>query len=387
MIRSSMMWRSLAATATAALVLSACGTTDDGGGGGDNADGDCSGKIAAMGALSGANASIVIPSVDGAELALKQWLAENDDCEIEFVRHDTEGDPAKATPIATQIAGDDEYLGVIGGAFSGETRATKTIFNDVGLTMISQSATATDLSLESKVPVFHRLVPYDDYQGKAIAKYASEVFGGKKIFLVDNSEAYGEPLVARVKETLGDLVAGTDKTQVGQTDFAPTISKIRQAEPDAIVYGGYIAEASPLLKQIRDAGIDAPFIGGDGLYGADWGNAVGAAGEGSIIVCPCAPIAEGESFADDFEAEFGEAPGAYAAEGYDAMSIFLAAIEDGNTERADIEEFVDGYEGDGLSKKLAFDENGDVPKEQVSYWAYKTEGKALVPDQEITGLG
>jgi branched-chain amino acid transport system substrate-binding protein len=380
MIRSSKTWQALAATAAAGLVLSACGTTDTGTGA---EEGECAGKIAAMGALSGPNASIVIPSVDGAELALKQWSEDNPDCNIELVRHDTEGDPAKATPIATQIAGDDSYLGVIGGAFSGETRATKAIYADAGITMISQSATATDLTLEDPVPVFHRLVPYDDYQGQAIAKYITDVFGAKRAFLVDNSEAYGEPLVAGVSESLGDVVVDSDKTEVGQTDFAPTISKIKAAKPDAIMYGGYIAEAAPLLKQIRDAGIEAPFIGGDGLYGADWGSAVGSAGEGSIIVCPCAPIAEGETFAQDFEAEFGEAPGAYAMEGYDAMTIFLDAIAEGNTTREDIEAFVDDYEGEGLSKPLAFDENGDVPEEQVAYYAYKTEGGELVPDQPI----
>jgi len=380
MFRSKKPLSAAAALVAAGLTLTACGTTDSNGGGGE---GDCSGKIAAMGALSGANASIVIPSVDGAELALKQWLVDNPDCAIEFVRHDTEGDPAKATPIANQIAGDESYLGVIGGAFSGETRATKAIYSDAGLTMISQSATATDLTLEDAVPVFHRIVPYDDYQGQAIAKYASGVFGAKKVFVVDNSEAYGEPLADKVKETLGDLLADSDKTQVGQTDFSPTISKIRQAKPDAIVYGGYIAEAAPLLKQIRDAGIDAPFIGGDGLYGADWGEAVGAAGEGAIIVCPCAPIEESDTFAADFEAEFGEAPGAYAAEGFDAMSIFLDAIEAGNTTREEIEAFVDSYDATGLSKHLAFDENGDVPADEVKYYAYKTTGGALVPDQAI----
>jgi len=380
MFRSKKPLGALAALMAAGLTLSACGSTTD-----DAADGgECDFKIAAMGALSGANASIVIPSVDGAELALNQWSAENTDCTVTLERHDTEGDPAKATPIATTIAADDSYIGVIGGAFSGETRATKAIYNGVGLTMISQSATATDLSTEDTVPVFHRIVPYDDYQGQAIAKYAADVFGATKVFVVDNSEAYGEPLAAKVAETLGDLVVGTDKTQVGQTDFSPTVSKIRSAKPDAIVYGGYIAEAAPLLKQIRDAGVEAPFIGGDGLYGADWGKAVGSAGDGAIIVCPCAPIAPEDTFASDFEAEFGSAPGAYAAEGFDAMSIFLAALDSGARTREEVEAFVDAYNGDGLSKHLAFDENGDVPEDEVTYYAYKTEGEALVPDQPIT---
>lgn len=384
MIRSTKTWQAVAFTAVAGLALSACGTTDTGGGG-DADGGDCSFKIGAMGALSGANASIVIPSVDGAELALKQW--DNDECDVTLERFDTEGDPAKATPVATQIAGDEDFIGVIGGAFSGETRATKTIYQDGGIPMISQSATATDLTQEEPVEVFHRLVPYDDYQGAAIAKYLTDELGATKVFVIDNAEAYGEPLADRVEETLGDNMIERDKTEVGQTDFAPTVSKIESAEPDAIMYGGYIAEAAPLLKQIRDAGIDAPFIGGDGLYGADFGNAVGEAGEGAVVMCPCAPIEEDSTFAADFEEEFGGAPGAYAAEGFDAMNVFLAALDDGARTRAEVLEFVNSYEGDGLSKSIAFDENGDVPAEQVSYWAYKNEGGTLTPEVEVKPEG
>lgn len=368
-----------------ALVLtvtaSACGTTETGGGSASE-EGACEGKIGVMGALSGANASIVLPSVDGAKLALKQWSEENPDCTIELVEFDTEGDPAKATPVATKMATDESFLGVIGGAFSGETRATKSIYGDAGLTMISQSATATDLTQEDQSPVFHRVVGYDDVQGAAIAKYIEDVLGAKKVFVIDNSDAYGEPLAAKVSEDLGDLVVANDKTQVAQTDFSPTVSKVNASKPDAIFYGGYIAEAAPLLKQLRDAGIDAPFVGGDGLYGADFGKATGAAGEGAIITCPCVPI-EGGEFAEAFEAETGSAPGAYAAEGYDAMKIFLDAIESGARTREEVEEFVDSYDAEGLTKHIAFDENGDVAVENVVIWAYKVVDGELVPDQEI----
>ena len=382
MIRSSKTWQAVAMTAVAGLALSACGTTDtDGGGGGDAGGEECNFKIGVMGALSGANASIVLPSVDGAKLALSQW--ENEDCDVELVEFDTEGDPAKATPVATQIAGDETFIGVIGGAFSGETRATKSIYNDAGVTMVSQSATATDLTQEDPVEVFHRVVPYDDYQGAAIAAYLADELSATKVFVVDNSEAYGEPLADRVEETLGDKVVQRDKTEVGQTDFAPTISKMESAAPDAVFYGGYIAEAAPLLKQMRDAGIDAPFIGGDGLYGADFGKAAGDAGEGAIVMSPAAPIDEESTFAADYEAEFGNAPGAYAAEGFDVMTVFLDALEDGARTREDVETFVDAYSAEGISKEISFDENGDVPADKVSYWAYKIEGGTLVPDVEV----
>ncbi len=372
-----------AAAVLLGLTATACGTTDSDGGSGDSSGGgECAGKIGAMGALSGPNASIVIPSINGAKLALDQFTKENTDCKIELVEFDSEGDPAKATPLASQIAGDPEFLGVIGGAFSGETRATKGIYNEAGVPMISQSATATDLTAVDVVPVFHRVVGYDEIQGAAVAKYLTDQ-GASKIFVVDNSEAYGEPLAATVIDGLGDAVVGTDKTQVDQTDFAATISKIESEGADAVFYAGYIAEATPLIKQIRDAGLDIPVVFPDGVYGADFPKAAGAAGNDSIVTCPCVPIDETSGFAADYEEMFGEAPGAYAAEGFDAMTIFLEALKSGATDRAAVQAFVNDYDEKGLTKQIAFDDKGDVAEENVVIWAYKVQGGKLVPEQEI----
>jgi branched-chain amino acid transport system substrate-binding protein len=368
---------------TLALAVSACGTTDDSGAGSGGGD-DCAFNIGVMGALSGSNASVVLPSVNGAKLALKQWSADNDDCEISLEEFDTEGDPAKATPAATKMATDETFIGVMGGAFSGETRATKATFDDAGLTMISQSATATDLTTEEPAAVFHRVIGYDEVQGAAIGRYLRDVAGAKKVFVVDDSTTYGEPLASKVKDELGDLVVDSDKTQEGQTEFSAVVSKIESAEPDAVFYAGYAAEAGPFLKQLRDAGVTATFVGGDGLYGADFPKAAGDASEGAIVTCPCLPADEAEgTFAADYEAEFGEAPGAYAAEGFDVMTIFLAGIEDGARDRAAMEEFVDGYTGTGLTKEYAFDDKGDVEEENVVIWSYKVTDGALAPDQEI----
>ena len=318
-----------------AIAVSACGTTDSGGDG--NEEDSCAGTIGFFGALSGSNASVVIPSRDGAKLALTQFLAENEDCDVKFEDFDTEGDPAKATPVANKLASDTNFVGVIGGAFSGETRATKATFQEAGLTMISASATATDLTHVDKVAVFHRVNGYDDVQGAAIARYLRDVAKVKKVFVVDDSTTYGGPLADRVKSELGNLVTDSDKVQEKQTEFSATVSKVKAANPDAVFYAGYAAEAGPFLKQLRSAGVTVPFVGGDGLYGVDFPKAAGEQSEGAIVTCPCIPAdtAEG-TFAEDFEAEYGTKPGAYAAEGFDAMTIFLTGLKEGNSARDDM---------------------------------------------------
>jgi len=378
-------WLGIGAVAiSVGLAVSACGTTDNKSGGSSNSKG-VTANIGVMGALSGANASVVIPSVNGAQMALDAWSAKHPDDHIKLVKFDSEGDPAKATPLATKMATDKSFLGVIGGAFSGETRATKSIFGGAGLTMISQSATATDLTLTDPAPTFHRVVGYDEIQGAAIAKYIQSVLNGKKVFVVDDSSTYGQPLADKVKSVLGSAVTGSDKAQTGQTDFSAIVSKAKAANADVVFYAGYAAEAGPFLKQLRDGGVKAKFIGGDGLYGSDFPKAAGSASEGAIVTCPCVPAEKvGGTFAADYQKKFGEAPGAYAGEGYDAMTIFLKAFESGANTRAAVEKFVDSYQGQGLTKTYKFDDKGDVAEANVVVWAYKVQGGNLVPDQEIS---
>jgi branched-chain amino acid transport system substrate-binding protein len=271
----------LALALALATSTTACGSTEapsTGGGGGGTAA-ECKGKIGFFGALSGGNASVVIPSRDGAKLAFKKFKEENPNCSgLELVEFDTEGDPSKAAPVANQIAANQDFLGVIGGAFSGETRQTKATYQEAGVTMISASATATDLTAKDVAKVFHRVVGYDEVQGAAMARYVKNVLKSTKAFTVDDSTTYGAPLCDKVKADLGSVVTSSDKVQEKQTDFSATVGKVRGAAPDVVVYCGYAAEAGPFLQQLRSAGVTAKFVGGDGLYGADFPNAAVPAG-------------------------------------------------------------------------------------------------------------
>ena len=96
------------AAAAAGLVLSAAACQSSGGGGTAAA---CGGKIAAFGAFTGPNAGLVLPSLNGAKLAVKQHNAANPNCQVTLQEFDTQGDPTQATPIANQVAGDQSFLG------------------------------------------------------------------------------------------------------------------------------------------------------------------------------------------------------------------------------------------------------------------------------------
>ena len=377
----------LTPVAAAALVLTACGGTTGGSGstsssssagGGSGCDGV---KIGFFGALTGDAANLGKNIRNGVQLAVDEHNAANADCQVELTDYDSAGSPDQAPGLATQAIGDESVLGLVGSAFSGESKVADPLFNEAGLVHITPSATNPTLS-EQGWKTFYRVLGNDNTQGPAAAAYIKDVLKAQKAFVVDDASEYGKGLGDIVRESLGATVVGNDTIQQKQTDFSATVSAIRASGADAVFFGGYYAEAGLLVKQMRDAGLTMTFVSDDGAKDDGLIAAAGPAAEGTVLTCPCLPPEEAEgTFAEDYEAKFSTAPATYSAEGYDAANILLSGIAEGNTDRESLLEYVGSFDGPGVTKTLKFDDKGE-PSE-ISVWAYKVEGGKIVTDQEI----
>ena len=108
------------------------------------------------GALTGPDAALGINIKNGVQLAIDQHNAANPGCQVQLKPFDTEGDPQKATGIAPQIVDDQYTIGLVGPAFSGETKATGTVFDQAGLVAATASATNVDAERERLEDVLPR---------------------------------------------------------------------------------------------------------------------------------------------------------------------------------------------------------------------------------------
>ncbi|WP_248582086.1 branched-chain amino acid ABC transporter substrate-binding protein [Nocardioides sp. InS609-2] len=382
MTRSNKRVRVLAALiATAGLTLSACGTTDDSGdgGGGSNAA-DCK-SIAFFGALTGPAAGLGQQILNGVQLAVDQYN-EDSDCEVGLEEYDSQGSPDAAPQLATQAAGDDKVIGIVGPAFSGESAAAGPIFAEAGLPTITPSGTNPTLA-DNGWDTFHRILGNDATQGPAAAAYIQDTLGAKSVFVMDDASEYGAGLAGIVKDSLGDVVVGEDTIQTGDTDFSPSVTKVKASKADTLFFGGYYAEAALLISQLRDGGWDGTFVVADGVKDPGFIDGAKDAAEGTVITCPCIPpedpaVAE---FATAYEADFDAAPGTYTAEAYDAANVFLDGLADGADDRPAMLDFVNNYDEAGITKQVKFDEKGEVA--DIHVYAYKVEGGEIVSDTEI----
>lgn len=366
----------VAGAATAGLVLTACGTTGQPQQSSSSAPADCTATIAYMGPLTGDNANLGLNIVRGAKLALSDYNAKSPKCKVTLTDNDTQGAPDKATPIASQLVNDSKVIAVLGPTFSGETNATGATFNEAGLVTVSPSATNAALS-SNGWKTFHRILGNDSLQGPAVARYIKNTIKPDKVFSIDDATDYGKPLTATVNQDLGSLVVGKDQVQQKQTDFGPTVTKVKASGADAVWYGGYYAEAGLLVKQLRAAGWKGTFVSGDGSKDPGFVSAAGkSAANGAVLTCPCAPASA--EFEKRYQESSGEISGTYSTEGYDAMNILLKGMDAGKVTRPDMLSWVNGYEGEGVTGPIAFEPNGERKGGKV--YAYIV-ADGVVPNQ------
>jgi branched-chain amino acid transport system substrate-binding protein len=327
-------------------------------------------SIAMAGALTGADAALGINIKDGVQLAIDKHNAANRGCQVQLKTFDTEGDPQKATQIAPQIINDAFTIGLVGPAFSGETEATGQVFDQAGL--VAATASATRVSLSDKGwKTFFRGLGNDGSQGTAVANYLKNTLNAKKVCVVDDSTAYGAGLAEVVRNTLGSVAQGSCNISVkkGDKDFSAAVTQVKGVSPDAIFYAGYYAEAAPFVQQLRDGGVTATFVSGDGTKDPEFVKQAGGASKDALLSCPCSPAPP--AFADEYLKKFNQAPGTYSTEGYDLGTIMLKGIDSGAITRPAMLDFVRNYNGPGVARQYQWTPQGELTSTLI--WIYKVQ--------------
>ncbi|SEF53800.1 amino acid/amide ABC transporter substrate-binding protein, HAAT family [Thermomonospora echinospora] len=367
----------MALSAALALSAAACGGDDEGSGGDDGV------VIGFMGDLTGENSGIVIPPKQGAQMAIDEYNATNPKTKITLKTYDSQGRGEQAVPLAKSAITKDKIVGLIGPAFSGESQQVAPVLEEGKIPSISPSATNTALG-KNGWKYWHRIVGNDEIQGGGVGEFITRALKAKKVFVIHDNSEYGKPLGEKVEATAktGGATTQVDAINPEGSDFAATVNKVKSFAPDAIFYGGYYAEGGKLLKQLREGGVKARFLSGDGSL--DKGLAAGAGVENakdSVIACPCLIDPQGtaspasKKFSEAYKAKFNADTAIYSAEGYDAATAFIEAIKAGNTTPEDINSFLSKVDVAGVSKQVKFLPTGEPAAADV--YVYKVEGETL----------
>ena len=323
-------------------------------------------KIAYQGPLTGPEAQTGTDGIRGVKLALKIYNASKPKIKVEAYEGDDQGDDALGKTVGAGIAADPAVVGVLT-AYSGPTIAALPSYKAAGIVIVSPSATRVGLTDPASpsygAPVFHRIVSNDDLQGPALARTATTGVKNPTVFMVSDQSSYSEGLFASTKAALGTALEGSDKAAKGTTDFSATISKVKAAKANIVIYTGYYADGAKFVKQLRDKNYKGIFAAGDGVLNSEFPKLAGKRqSEGVRLTAPIVPLeVASPKLTADFKKEFGAAPGVYTTEAFTATNMILEAIKKGKTSRADILAYVKAIKYKNVAGvTISFNEFGDL---------------------------
>jgi len=331
-------------------------------------------KIASQTPLSGPQSVLGTAIRNGAQLALDQNGAVVTDkgFTVELAPFDDQATPDTGVANAKQIVGDPSILCVVGHLNSGVMIPSSEEYHNAGLAAVSPANTNPLVTTRGYAEV-NRIVGRDDVQGVVGAEYAFNELGLKSAYIIHDKTAYGQGIAEFFRqhaETLGMEVLGFEGTEE-QANFDSIITPLIAANPDLVYFGGIYSQGGLILKQMREKGVEAAFMGPDGLDSSEMASLAGEAVVDMYFTTTAGPLSlfpKAEAFIADYEAAFGEQVQPYAAEGFDSMNICLNAIAaaiDANggalPTRAQVAEAVRATtDYDGITGIKTFNDIGDL---------------------------
>ena len=338
-------------------------------------------KIGVASPLTGAQAHIGIDIRNGVQLAIEDANKAGvsiggQAVKLVMVAEDDEANPTKATTVAQKLV-DAKVAAVVGHFNSGASIPASKIYADAGIPQISPSSTNPDYTLKGYKTTF-RVVAHDGQQGPTLGRFALDKLKAKTIAVIDDSTAYGQGLADNFEATVkagGAKLVAREHTTDKDTDFKAILTKIKGKNPDLIMFGGIDPQAGPMAKQIKELGIKAKFIGGDGMQALNFIKLAGDSAEGAMASTPGLPkdkMPGGTEFLAKYKAKFNAEVELYAPMGYDAVMVFVEAMKRaGSADPAKFLPEIGKTDYTGVIGPIAFDEKGDLKNGPITIYVVK----------------
>jgi branched-chain amino acid transport system substrate-binding protein len=254
---------------------------------------------------------------------------------IEIVYGDDKGDSKEAVSVAQKFASDKNIVGIVGHFFSGATLAAGPIYQQNEIPTIAVASTNPDVA--DIGDYVYRINVGDNYQGSQLAQLLKDTGYNKATVIYDNSD-YGKGVSDVFTNSFTELggevllnesyIGGQDK------DFSLILTKVKNSDTEVIVLISYYTEASLIIQQARNLGIDAPFYASDSLYTDDFLKLAGDAANGVHVVCyfhESDPSEAAQEFVKKFEAKYNKKVDSWSPYAYDAMYVMADAINRAGT--------------------------------------------------------
>ena len=340
-------------------------------------------RIGLLAPLSGPIAEYGIASSNGTKLAFDVLNAKNylEGKTINGIAYDTEADQTKAVNLFNKLVSNDKIAALVGPVISSTSLAVAPVAQEENIPMITP--TGTHLDITPDYPNVFRACYIDPYQGMLAGQFAVENLGVKKVAIVYNvGSDYSVGLAEEFKkvvEAAGLTIVNNEGYNEDDKDFSALAAKIKAGQPELVFVPDYYNKVGILVGQLKTAGVEATFLGGDGWDGVLANYAKEAEGCYYLTHFSTADTSEAAvEFVNAYREKYNSEPSSFAALGYDAGQVIVEAVKKaGSTEPAAIVKALNEMEFQGITGLLQFDENGNPKNKDVTVIKV-VDGKAVV---------
>jgi branched-chain amino acid transport system substrate-binding protein len=336
--------------------------------------------IAVVGPLTGSNAALGEQMKRGAEMAVSDINAKGGVLgkKLDLNIADDACDPKQAVAAANDVVGKNVVF-VAGHYCSSSSIPASAVYNEAGVLQMTPASTnpalTDDAAKKGWINVF-RSCGRDDAQGAVAGKYLADHYKGKHVAVVHDKTAYGKGIAdetmkamnaAGLKEVMYEAITQGDK------DFSALVSKMKQANIDVIYFGGYQTEGGLIVRQMRDQGFKAQFIGADALVTEEFWKITGPAGEGTLMTFPPDPrkVPAAKAVVDKFTAQ-GYNPEGYTLYTYAAIQAFAGAADKAKSVKVDdLSKALHAMTVPTVVGPLTWDKKGDITDPKYVFYIWK----------------
>jgi branched-chain amino acid transport system substrate-binding protein len=244
---------------------------------------------------------------------------------------DDRADPKEGVSVANKFAADGVKF-VIGHFNSGVTIPASEVYQENGMLEITPAATNPKVTDRNMWNIF-RVCGRDDQQGSVAGAIIATKFAGKRIAMIHDKTTYGQGLAEETRKAINAkglkevMFEGVNKDD---KDFTALVSKLKAVNPDLVYWGGLHDTGGIILRQMRDQGVNAPMMGGDGMADDEFAAIAGPGSEGTLMTFSPDPRTnpQNKQIVDLFRKKRGFEPQAYTLYSYAGVQIIKQAAED-----------------------------------------------------------
>jgi branched-chain amino acid transport system substrate-binding protein len=288
---------------------------------------------------------------------------------------DDRADPKEGVSVANKFAADGVKF-VIGHFNSGVTIPASEVYQENGMLEITPAATNPKVTDRNMWNIF-RVCGRDDQQGSVAGAIIAARFAGKRVAIIHDKTTYGQGLAEETRKAMNALgikevmFEGINKDD---KDFTALVSKLKAANPDLIYWGGLHDTGGLIARQMRDQGVKAPMMGGDGMADDEFAAIAGPGADGTLMTFSPDPRTNphNREIVELFRQKRGFEPQAYTLYSYAAVQIIKQAAEIAKS--LDPKKVADvmhsGHAFSTVLGDIAFDKKGDISAD-----GYVVDGK------------